>query len=534
MGLGLVGCGTSATQGADGHGADTLTSSGTRAEASPEAQADASSLVAGNTAFALDLFQAERMTSENAGKNLVFSPYGASIALAMTYAGAGGATESQMAGALRFALPQERLRPAFNALDLEVTSSEGATVTVANSLWPFSIVKDRVIPGYLGLVSRYYGASVISPPEDVEEARQAINAWVSEATGGRVTEVLPPGSLPQDFTAMVLVDAISFSGLWTFSFPPGNTQEGPFHLTDGKTVAVQLMSHDMDFGYAEDESWQVVELPYGPEGTLEWGDYSMVCLLPKDSGLDEALEGLTAEGLESLLAGLSSEELVYVTMPRFKFDSGLRLKETCQALGMSDAFDPDRADFSAMYTGGAPSGIWIDDVYQTATISVDEKGTEAAAGSAVVQVGGIGPNEIVLDHPFLFFVRHRPTGAILFMGQVMNPAPEAESLPLSDVATTTAAVEPSTSQASSSTTPFAEGASGYRADGIPTPIVEGWYSYRGEGRFVTESGREFFWRDGHFVNPDGTPMEVPASVNEQLRAHKLPPIEHQPNHDGWQ
>jgi serpin B len=418
-GLALWACGTGD---AGTQTTSTLTSTASRAEPSGEAQSDIPALVSDSTAFALDLFQTTRAQAENADANLVFSPYGLSVALAMTCAGSAGQTESQMAGALHFVLPQERLHPASNALDQEVTGSEGATVTVANSLWPFTMVKDRVIPDYLDLVSRYYGASVISPPEDVEQARQAINAWVSDATEGRVTEVLPPGSLPQDFTAMVLVDAISFSGLWTFAFPPSNTQEGPFHLADGTAVQVALMRHAMDFGYAEDQSWQAVELPYGPEGSLEWGDCAMVCLLPKEATLDEALRGMTAGRLESLLKGLGSDAEVNVTVPRFKFDSHLRLKEAFQALGMTDAFDPDHADFSAMYSGGAPSGIWIDNAYQTAAISVDEKGTEAAAGSAVVQVAGIAQNRVVLDHPFLFLIRHRPTGAVLFMGQVTNPA----------------------------------------------------------------------------------------------------------------
>ncbi len=533
-GLGLWGCGTTTTQSADSQATDLLTSSMSRAEASPEARADVPALVASNTAFALDLFLTTRTTAENTGRNLVFSPYGAIVALAMTYAGAGGETEDQMAGALRFTLPGDRLHPAFNALDQEVTGSEGATINVANSLWPFPMVRDRVIPEYLDLVSRYYGAWVISPPGNVEEARQAINAWVSDATDGRVTEVLPSGSLPEEWTAMVLVDAIYFSGLWTFPFPPGNTHEGPFHLDDGTTVPVPLMSHDMEFGYAEDDSWQAVELPYGPEGSLEWGDCSMVCLLPKDGGLDEAVEGLTTEQLESLLTGLSSEDLVYVTMPRFQFDSSLRLKEACQALGMTDAFDPDRADFSAMYTGDAPSGIWIDDAYQTATISVDEKGTEAAAGSAVVQVAGIGQKEIVLDRPFLFLIRHRPTGAILFMGQVMNPNEGAESASRSEPTPTATANDgalPATDSGGpvdTSPITWAEGASGYRADGIPMPVVDGWYSYHGDGHFSREKGEDFYWRDGRFVNPDGTLMEVPAAIDEQLKAAGMPPIEHQP------
>jgi len=437
-GVGLLGCGT----GVKGDAAETqsttsdtqstimdtptsnvLVSSESRAQPTAQARADIPSLVAGSTALALDLFKAERATADHTGKNLVFSPYSLSLALAMTYAGARSETESQMAGALHFALPQERLHPAFNALDQTVADSRPNTkIAVANSLWPFGAVSGRVIPSYLDLVAQDYGAPVIRPPDDTEQARQAINGWASDATGGRVQEVLPPGSLPQEWTAMVLVDAMTFSGLWTFAFPPTNTECGLFHLVDGGTVQARLMHHAMDFGYAEDDSWQALELPYGSKGSLAWGDCSMVCLLPKGASLDKALSGLTAENLRSLLESLDSGHEAAVTMPRFQFASSFRVKEACKTLGMTDAFDSDKADFSGMYSGGAPSGIWIDDVYQAATISVDENGTEAAAGSAVVQVAGTAETKVVLDRPFLFLIRHRPTGAILFMGQVADPS----------------------------------------------------------------------------------------------------------------
>ena len=284
IGLGVLGCGS---EQALPQNAITLTFSGNTAQSTAQSRADISSLVSGNSAFALDLFKTARTKGGKAAGNLVFSPYGLSLALGMTYAG-------------QRDLPRPR--------------------------WP---------------------QPSISP-----FPRNAFTPVLARST------------------RMVLVDAISFSGLWTYPFPPGGTQMAPFHLADGIAVQVPFMHHEMEFGYVDDGSWQAVELPYGPENSNEWGDCSMVCLLTKEGGLDTAIQGLTAEGLQSLLAGLSAKELVQAAMPRFKFDSNLPVKAACQALGMTDAFDPGRADFSAMYAGGAPSGIWIDNVYQTATISV--------------------------------------------------------------------------------------------------------------------------------------------------------------------
>jgi serpin B len=425
MGLSLSGCSETASQPEGNQEAVVLTPKIDRQAPSQKAQADVPSLVSGNTACALDLFGAVRKIEGNAARNLTLSPYSLSHALGMTFAGARGETESQMAAVLHLTLPPDALHPASNALDHEVVTSdeaEGATFAGADSLWPLSVQDDEILPEYLDLVRGYYGASVTRPPSDNEEARKAINAWVADSTEGRVEEVLPPEWASGKPAVMVLADAVSFSGRWTFAFPEQSTEEGLFTLADGSAVSTTFMSHNREFGYVEDETWQAVELPYGPKDAREWGDYSMVCLLPKEAGLEEAIPGLSTGGLKELLAGLSADDLVHVTMPRFVFDSELRFKEVCRSLGMTDAFDPGTADFSGMFAARVASGICIDEIYQTATISVDERGTEAAAGSAVVMVKGLGQKKIVLDHPFLFLIQHRPTGAILFMGQVMNPA----------------------------------------------------------------------------------------------------------------
>jgi len=177
----------------------------------------------------------------------------------------------------------------------------------------------------------------------------------------------------------------------------------------------------------------------GGEGLTSRGGISAVFFLPREGSLDQAVAATTAESLETLLSRLPQgdrhPDCIEVNLPRFKFDTVLELKEPLQSLGMVDLFDG--ADLSGAYeqvgdgdaTGGGAVGggagdvlgIAVDDVYHGGAIAVDEKGIEAAAGTMVVQVAGLGPGEITFDRPFLFLIRHVPTNTVLFMGQVTNP-----------------------------------------------------------------------------------------------------------------
>jgi serpin B len=464
-GLGLWGCGTddpqdSATQTAAtqattlppagaASGADeavtaetavSLVSTETRVEPSPEATAQIPTLVAGNSAFALDLFNVVRSTTDAAGGNLVFSPYSLSLTLAMTYAGARGETEKQMAEALHFELPQDALHTTFNALDLAVMASDTGKLTTTASAWVFPPVLDPAadVPirlEYLDLLARNYGAALYRAPADTEQARQIINAWTEEKTEGLITDILPPGSLPDEWTALVLANAMYLGAAWTYTFPAEQTRPAPFYRDDGTTVEVPMMVHNMVYGHAEDAVWAAVDLPCagsagGQSPRLSRGDISAVFLLPKEGSLDQAVAATTAESLQALVRDIPDEHLI-VRLPRFGFDAGIKLKDSLIALGMIDAFDPDRADLGGAFgpvegSGEShPGGIWVDEVYHGGVIAVDENGIEAAAGSMVVTVAGIGPGEITFDRPFLFLIRHVPTGTILFLGQVTDPAAPA-------------------------------------------------------------------------------------------------------------
>jgi serpin B len=387
-----------------------------RAAAALEAESDLPELAAGNSAFAFDLYQALR-TGEG---NLFFSPYSISQALAMTYAGAAGATKQQMAATLSFTLPDDQFHPAFNSLDLELASrAEGERGTegrefqlnIANAIW--GQAGYGFLPDFLDVLAQNYGAGLrvldfISAPE---ESRVTINDWVSEETEGKIEDLIAPG-LIDGLTRLVLTNAIYFNAPWSFPFDPQSTEARTFHLLDGGEVTVPMMKQGTKMMYAEGEGYQALELPYGS------GALSMLVLLP-EAGQFEALEtSLTADRVDAMIGGLD-EWGVSVEMPKFEFESSIDLGETLAAMGMPDAFG--NADFSGM-TGNRE--LFIGFVVHKAFVSVDEKGTEAAAATGVGMEAS-APNrnaKFTVDRPFIFLIRDRETGAILFLGRVLNPA----------------------------------------------------------------------------------------------------------------
>jgi serpin B len=391
------------------------------AQAIPPAEAepgDVASLAAGNTAFAVELYQLLRQYEGN----LFYSPYSISLALAMTYAGARGETEAQMAEALHFDLPQERLHPAFEALaqvlasrgeDAENKEGEPFRLNVANALWGQEDYE--FLAAFLDLVERHYGGGLRSVDfaRTPEEARETINAWVEDETEGRIQDLIPSG-LIDTLTRLVLTNAIYFNAAWAEPFEPDMTEDGPFYLLDDGEVLVPMMRQTTSLPYYAGEGYQAVELFY------DGYELSMVILLPEQGGL-EAFEGsLDADQLLSIIQNLEHQH-VALTMPRFEFNAEFNLKEALATLGMAQAFT-DAADFSGM-TGNRE--LLISEVVHKAFVSVDEAGTEAAAATAVImEVTGAPaePVQVTLDHPFLFLIRDIETGAILFLGRVVDPS----------------------------------------------------------------------------------------------------------------
>ena len=395
----------------------------TKQRAAPSAtDVELTELARGNNAFAFDLYRALAA----ADGNLFYSPYSISLALAMTYAGASGETESQMADTLRFSLAQDRLHPTFNALDLDLASrsqvagsgdGKGFRLNIANAVWgqqdhPF-------LDSFLDLLAESYGAGV--RPVDFrgspEESRVTINDWVAERTEDRIRDLIPPDVI-STLTRMVLTNAIYFNAGWQYPFEEGGTGTAPFHRLDGSSVGVPMMRTTEAFGYASGEGYQAVDLPYVGH------QLSMTVLLPDTGRFEEFEDRLDAALVERIIGELAERE-VNLKMPRFEFESQFLMAEIFQGMGMSNPFDAATAEFSGMDGKSCLAGdeecLYIRNIIHKAFVSVDEEGTEAAAATAVVmQVESARPQpiDVTVDRPFIFLIRDRETDAILFVGRV--------------------------------------------------------------------------------------------------------------------
>lgn len=380
--------------------------------------ADLAELVAGNTAFALDLHGELALDPGN----LFHSPFSVSLALAMTWAGAQGETALQMADTLHFTLPPERLHPAFNALDLALASrgenalaadGQGFRLNVVNATWGQTGYPWQT--PFLDVLAQNYGAGMflLDYTADPELCRETINTWVEDQTEGRIEDLIPPGVISQA-TRLVLANAIYFNAAWLNPFDEDATVDGPFRLLDGSSVTVPLMHQSELLAHAAGDGWQAVELPYDGE------ELSMVVVLPDGGRFDEVEGALDDTQLGAILGALAPTN-VALTLPRFQYTSSFFLNEPLVDLGMTNAFNFGDADFSGM--DGSRS-LYIGAVIHKAFVSVNEAGTEAAAATAVIVDFGSAPEytEVTVDRPFLFLIRDLATGSVLFFGRVVDPS----------------------------------------------------------------------------------------------------------------
>jgi serpin B len=416
--IGLSAC-TSTAQGNTVQATGMTLQSDEQREQSPEvATSDISSLVDGNSVFAFNLY---RLLSEEEG-NLFYSPYSISAALAMTYAGARGDTEKQMADALQFYLSQNQLHPAFNLLDQELAGrgegakgkdGEGFRLNIVNAIWG---QKDYAfLVSFLDTLAENYGAGlrIVDFINETEPSRITINDWVSDETEGRIKDLIPQGAINQ-LTRLVLTNAIYFNAAWQYPFEEDATSPGVFYLLNGEEVTVPMMAQQESFAYAEGDNYQAVELPYDGQ------ELSMVIILPDSGQFKRFEEAIDYEQVKGIIENLEGQE-VRLQMPKFEFDASFSLKKALTDMGMPVAFS-EGADFSGM-TG--KKDLFISDVIHKAFVSVDEAGTEAAAATAVIMTLSAAPEtpvEVTLNRPFIFLIRDIETGAILFVGRVMSPA----------------------------------------------------------------------------------------------------------------
>ncbi len=374
-------------------------------------------LSSSNTGFAFDLHQVLPRDV-----NSFYSPISISLALAMTYAGAKGNTATEMAQALHYDLPQAELHPAFNSLDLALASrGQGAQgkdggkfrLNVINEIWGQEGV--FLEPDFLDTLALNYGAGLrlMDFENQPEDCRLIINEWVEDQTEDRIKELLEKGDIDSN-TWLVLTNAIYFNAAWAKNFNKNQTRAEPFTLNDGSTVEVQMMNKVRQMTYAKGADWEVVDMPY------DGGELSMLLVLPAAGKLAQIEATLTGGDVEKMVDQLQVHE-VTLAMPRFKVESKFELKDALKQLGMIDAFT-GAADFSGINGGG----LFIGKVIHQSFVEVDEEGTEAAAATAVIMPPiGMPPEDpkvtVRLDRPFLFLIRDRATGAVLFVGRIVDP-----------------------------------------------------------------------------------------------------------------
>lgn len=372
--------------------------------------------------LAVDLYQAVRKRPESAEQNLFLSPHSVSIALAMTYAGARGSTAGEMKNALHFDLPDERLHTAFDYLDLQLASR--GTRTEAKDEQPFRLDVSSSLWGqsgtpfeepFLDTLAVNYGAglNLVDFVRATEKSRQTINGWVEKETERRIKDILPQGSVDSD-TRLVLVNAIYFKASWATKFDPEGTAEASFTKIDGTKVPVSMMStRAVSRPYLREGGFEAVEMPYVGD------ELSMLVVVPTGSFADfEA--SLTGEKVLDILGRLQPRE-VDLGFPKLKVESAMSLKAPLQSLGMNQAFDRS-ADFSGMSTA---EKLRISDVLHKTFLQIDEKGTEAAAATAVTVVLTSLPTDVItmkVDRPFFVAIVDRATKTLVFFGRILEPA----------------------------------------------------------------------------------------------------------------
>lgn len=374
---------------------------------------------ASNNQFAVKMYK----LLSDADKNLFFSPYSITSALAMTAAGAVDSTKTQMHTALQTTLKDIEFDKAMNAIDLSLMSAtdieNGVTLNVVNSTW-MQVGWDFKF-NYLDHLSRYYGAGVnmLDFVKKPDESRLIINEWVSEQTNHKIENLLPDGSVT-DATVLVLTNAIYFLADWDMAFKPELTKNATFYTIDKSQIQVPSMyfvepGKKVVASYVRKPAVRALDLPYIGKRL------SMTILLPDLDSFTVFESRFTPELLEDIVTSLDTQEIP-VSLPKFKFTFGsASIRDALQKLGMKDAFIMGRADFSGI---DGKKELYVDDVYHKAFIEVNEKGTEAAAATGVVMsTTSINPDikEFIVNRPFMFVIRDNVTGAILFMGKIMNP-----------------------------------------------------------------------------------------------------------------
>jgi serpin B len=378
-----------------------------QAEPSTQAKSDARVVAGSSNLFGFELFGTIRSKTEN----LVVSPYGLSVVLSMAMAGANGETRQQMADVLHLTLPEGQLYPALGALASLL--ADVPDLALASALWGQSGLSYQ--SGFIDLLGTTYGTPLrLVDFGAYAQAAKTINDWVSKNTNGRIPELVSPNEVIPAPIVLMLTSAVYMKAKWQSPFSPEETRNRTFHLLDGSSAEVPTMSHTGNLKYLSDSDLDAVELPY------EDGRLSLLVLAPKSGEFEGSVGTMNADAIDNLLYEMG-EGQVELRLPRFTFTSAPEVTRALKVMGMRLPFASE-ADFS----GITEPGGWLSGVVQKAFILVDEEGTEAAAASggtvaAEATTTSLDVHVLNIDRPFYYLVRDNETGAILFLGQVIDP-----------------------------------------------------------------------------------------------------------------
>jgi serpin B len=373
--------------------------------------------------FATDLHAVLKNQRELSGENLFYSPTSLSIAMAMVYSGARGSTAEEISKGFHWGEMQpEQVNEEMKSFNDDLNSANTASnqLNTANRLYlqeGFQVLKE-----FTDSCKNFYGAetALVDYKKDFEAARLLINTWVEEKTNEKIKDLLPSGSL-NSLTRATLVNAIYFKGIWEKQFKKEHTFDSTFFISQNQELQTKMMFQKSKFKFAKDKNLdcQMLEIPYAG------GDLSMVVILPNDiEGLSKLEEKLSYDALQTAVTSVTKAHPLEVelSMPKFSMTRQFELKDILRLLGMEEMFDAVKADFTGINTG--PEKLYVSKVIHKAFVDVNEEGTEAAAATAVVMMTRMMVRPVpsfIVDHPFLFLIRHCKSEAILFLGRVVKP-----------------------------------------------------------------------------------------------------------------
>jgi len=367
-------------------------------------------IVSGTENFSINIFK--KIAQVEPDKNVFISPLSISMALGMTLNGADGSTYQAMKNTLfLLGLTQQEINESYQSLIELLTKIDNEVIMqIANSIWYRNSI--QVKQPFIETNQKYFNAVVNAMNFNDPATVNTINNWVKVSTKGKIEKIVEQIN-PE--TIMYLINAIYFKGTWKYQFDKSKTKDDAFTKRNGQQVACKMMDQETQFSVSFNEIFSAIDLLYGN------GNFSMTILLPdRSKSVQDVLTYLTTESWNDLLKsfGKAKKRLM---MPRFNLEYKQNLNQVLKDLGMSIAFDPEQADFKKLYDG--PFNAYISNVEHKTFIDVNEEGTEAAAVTSVeIGVTSINDPLFRLDRPFIYLIREKNSGSILFIGKMEDPS----------------------------------------------------------------------------------------------------------------